>query len=203
MRVLFHFPGTVDAFERRAALLMTKIGFFPRGPASLSPPSPAFVPPTRDVAASKGRKNNGRDKEKKDVANNHRLNHGQKLTKRPFRKTQRNVARDKTFLAVIIYRLEGGIFTPRVTGTITGPSNCNLSDSEGCASFHFPGAVDPFKRRVALLITKIGFFPHGPAALSPPSPTFVSPIKGLAASEGRKNSGRDKKRKKKKRVKYN
>ncbi|GIX92090.1 hypothetical protein CEXT_309951, partial [Caerostris extrusa] len=52
---------------------------------------------------------------------------------------------------------KGGIFTPRVTGTIPGPSNGNDSDSGSSVLFHFPGTVDTFERRAALLITKIGF----------------------------------------------
>ncbi|GIX92095.1 hypothetical protein CEXT_309971 [Caerostris extrusa] len=76
-----------------------------------------------------------------------------------------------------------------------GPSNYNLSHSGRSVLFHFSEAVDTFERRAALLITKIGFFPNGSASLSPPSPTFVPPIKDLAASKGRKNNGRDKEKK--------
>ncbi|GIY37336.1 hypothetical protein CEXT_524261 [Caerostris extrusa] len=55
-----------------------------------------------------------------------------------------------------------------------GPSNCNLCNSGRSVLFHFPRGDRYIRKACSSADNKNpGFFPRGPASLSPPSPTFV------------------------------
>ncbi|GIY97754.1 hypothetical protein CEXT_655231 [Caerostris extrusa] len=89
-------------------------------------------------------------------------------------------------------------FTPRVREEpFPGPFNCKLSKFREVCFISFSQVGRSIHLKGAAPITKKSAFSHErPASLSPPSPTFVPPIRDLAASRGLKNNGRDKKKKK-------
>ncbi|GIY97755.1 hypothetical protein CEXT_655241 [Caerostris extrusa] len=148
-----------------------------------------------------------------DVANNHRLKESFNKNSMPqnahFGKTQETFPEIKRF-SVIIFRLEGAIFPPRVTeGKFR--SDLEVKCYKGChlptsrygnhyrghltATSAIPGGVFRYIRKACSAAdNKNRLFPRGPASLSPPSPTFVPPIEDLAISKGRKNNGRDRKK---------
>ncbi|GIY65629.1 hypothetical protein CDAR_551541 [Caerostris darwini] len=107
---------------------------------------------------------------------------------------QRDVARDKTFFAVIIFRLKGGIFTPRFTGTIPWAiylqprrfrEECFISFSRGgryirkaCSTADNKNRL--FPARTCIIVTAIAH--------------ICSAYQGSGSIQTTQNNGREKKR---------
>ncbi|GIY10918.1 hypothetical protein CEXT_12311 [Caerostris extrusa] len=121
------------------------------------------------------------------VANNRRLkgSFNKKLAKRPISETQIDFARVKTFFPLSPFR--GGIFTPRFKGNHSwGHLTATYVIPGGKCFISFSRGDRYIRKACSAADNKNRLFPRGPASLSLPSPTFVPPIKDLAASEGRK-----------------